>query len=491
MEGMTIPRSPSGTAPYLRVREIARGGMGRVDLVVRREGSFARAYAMKRILVPLADDDEMRSMFLNEARIAGLIRHANVVSVLDVGADDEGPYLVMDFVEGVALSNVLGHRAGRLLPLPFCLEIARQIALGLHAAHELASSSGKSLEVVHRDVSPQNVLVGADGIARVTDFGIVRALDRSNVTRTGVLKGKYGYMSPEQLRFEPLDRRSDLFSLGVVLFEMISGRRLYGEGGADAARRILDEPPPDLGEARQDLPIELVELGFELLAKDRAMRPADARAVARRLEGILASLDAEERRFDVAAYLHEHFGEPLAAQRAMLAEAVADPEGTAAALAPAPAEPPRVTERIEPVHDATTIALDGAADDAETAVQRPPSRAWIAVALGAALVAVAGGALWIASHAETVEERSPSPAGAVAIEPVAPTPSFERGEARDAVPIAGEAPETTTAAEEAAAPSGGPETEAERQTTRRRTKRSRAPAKGGPAGGGVPSWDWE
>jgi serine/threonine-protein kinase len=286
--------SPSS---YVRVCELAAGGMGRVDLALRREGAFQRLYAIKRLQPHLRDDPEFRQMFLEEARLAGLIRHPNVISVLDVGEDDEGPYLVMDFVEGLPLGSflaILGQHE-EVLSVQTCVRIGIQIASGLHAAHEVRGYDGQSLNLVHRDLSPQNVIVGYDGIVRITDFGIAKAGGRSLRTSTGILKGKMAYMSPEQLQFEEPDRRSDLFALGVVLFEMVSGRRLYRNSeGADGARRILHEPPPDVGEIRPEVPASLVELLFRLLAKKREDRPATAAETARRLEEILVELLADE-----------------------------------------------------------------------------------------------------------------------------------------------------------------------------------------------------
>lgn len=286
----------ASSASHVTVREIARGGMGVVELVLRREGSFERLHALKRLLPALRSDPSVRRMFLDEARVAGLLRHPNVVSVLDVGEDERGPYLVMDYVDGISLARLIADTpAGDLIPLGVCLSLLRQIAEGLHAAHELCDHAGAPLELVHRDVSPQNVLVGYDGVARVTDFGIAKALGRSGGTTVGLLKGKAGYLSPEQLRFERLDRRSDLFSLGVVAYELLSGRRLYdGDELSDIAQRILREPPPDLAEVRGDVPDELVGLLFDLLSKDPAHRPATAAEVARALEVIERELPPGE-----------------------------------------------------------------------------------------------------------------------------------------------------------------------------------------------------
>jgi serine/threonine-protein kinase len=299
--------------------------MGRVDVVVRRDGPFARLFAQKRLRPHLVDDEAVRRMFLDEGRIAGLVRHPNVVSVLDVGEDDAGPYLVMDFVEGVSLAELVARVAarGERVPIAVALRVALQVAEGLHAVHELRGADGELLQLVHRDVSPQNVLLGFDGIARVTDFGIAKALGRATRTTTGVLKGKMGYLAPERLRFEEPDRRADLFSFGVVLFELLAGRRLYDSSDdVDGPRRILHEPPPDLADERDDAPPELVELLFELLAKDPCARPADAGLVAARLEQMLASAVALDGPSDVGPYVARLFAPEWAALRERLSQAL-------------------------------------------------------------------------------------------------------------------------------------------------------------------------
>jgi serine/threonine-protein kinase len=279
-----------------RIRDLASGGMGSVELVVAQDGAFARAYARKRLLPKLAANGEAVALFLEEGRVAGLVRHANVVSVIDAGEDDAGPYLLMELVDGLPLAEVV-RRSGVGLPVQIAVEIARQVAEGLHAAHELTTPGGGAMELVHRDLSPSNVLVGFDGIARVTDFGVARARGRE-FTSPGALVGKRSYMAPEQRRGIALDRRADLFSLGIVLIEMLRGEPL----GRDP-----EECPPDPGDDRDDLPAELVALCFELTAMDQDARPATARAVASRLSQIHASLRSEEDPVDLGELMRTTF----------------------------------------------------------------------------------------------------------------------------------------------------------------------------------------
>jgi serine/threonine-protein kinase len=297
--------------------------MGYVELVFRREQRFERLYARKRLHPQFRADPAFRAMFMDEARLAGLVRHPNVVAVQDLGEDEEGPFLIMDYVEGLPVARLIARATerGESVPAQVAVRIAVGAALGLHAAHEAVGPDGAPLGLVHRDVSPQNILVGFDGVVRVTDFGIAKAMGNAMHTTTGVLKGNVGYLSPEQLRFETPDRRADLFSLGVVLYELLAGRRLYAAAAGDGPRRILNEAPPDIGEVRSDLPPALCELLIELLSKDRALRPPTALEVARRLEAVLAALVEEEGPSELDEHLAARFGDERAAQRARVDEA--------------------------------------------------------------------------------------------------------------------------------------------------------------------------
>ncbi len=308
---------------YTFVAAIAQGGMGYVELCCRREGRFVRWAARKRLHTQLRSDPVFRTMFMDEARVAGLVRHPNVVSVSDVGEDADGPYLIMDYVEGVSLSRLFrqARRDRRHVPLQVAVRICKDAAIGLHAAHEVRAEDGSPLNLVHRDVSPQNVLIGFDGSVRVTDFGIAKALGNANQTIAGVLKGNMGYLSPEQLRFEEPDRRSDLFSLGVTMYELLSGERLYSnKAGFEGTRRILSEPPPDIGAVRPEVPEALANLLLEMLSKTTTRRPATALEVAARLDGILATLLAAEGPMPVADYMERHFAAARDRHRALLIE---------------------------------------------------------------------------------------------------------------------------------------------------------------------------
>lgn len=270
---------------YRRLRDLASGGMGVVELVVREEGAFQRLQARKRLHRRYLGDAELERMFVEEARLAASIRHPNVVSVHDMGADEDGPFLIMDYVHGVALSTLI--KTAESLPEALVLRILRDVARGLSAAHEARAPNGDPLCIVHRDVTPQNILLSFDDHVMLTDFGIAKA-SLSPKTSTGLLKGKSGYFAPEQLDFFPATPKTDLFALGIVAWEAFAGRRLYRrDTPLETARAIKSEAPPDLYDVRPELSPETSLLVLELLAKTPEERPASAAEVVARCDELL------------------------------------------------------------------------------------------------------------------------------------------------------------------------------------------------------------
>jgi len=210
--------------------EIGSGGMASVHLGKLRSASgFTRLVAIKRMHAELAKSPEFVAMFFQEARLIGRIQHPNVVAALDCVAVDSSAILVMEYVHGVSLNQLM--RKPIAAPPAVSSAILVGAAIGLHAAHEAVDEHGVNLGIVHRDVSPHNILVGVDGLARVLDFGIAKAAERVHHTRTGEVKGKIGYMAPEQLFGESVSREADVYSLGVVMWELVTGRRLYANAG--------------------------------------------------------------------------------------------------------------------------------------------------------------------------------------------------------------------------------------------------------------------
>jgi eukaryotic-like serine/threonine-protein kinase len=241
---------------YEALHRLASGGMASVYLGrTRGPGGFERLVAIKVMHEHIAHDPEFSGMFLDEARLAARIRHPNVVPTLDVA--EGGHYIVMEYVEGASLHAILRRfaQAGQRLPLPAALRIFVDTLSGLHAAHELTDHGGKALNIVHRDVSPHNILVGVDGQSRITDFGIAYAESRITSTRGGELKGKLPYMAPEQLEDRGVDRRTDVYAAGCVLWEMLVGRRLFtGSSEAAIACAILAGPQHSPRQEGADVP---------------------------------------------------------------------------------------------------------------------------------------------------------------------------------------------------------------------------------------------
>ena len=279
---------------YELLFRFAAGGMAEVFVARQRgEGGFLRPVAIKRMLPALAEEPKFVEMFLDEARLAAHVTSPYVVSTLDCGKDEEGsPYIVMELVVGVSLSQALRAAAEKRkhVPHPVIAEILAQTAIGLYDAHHARTPTGQELRIVHRDVSPQNVLLGVDGRARLTDFGVARALERVTRTATGEVKGKLSYFSPEQAKMEPLDQRSDIFALGIVAWEALALERLFSrESPMAALTAILHERIADPREHNPDIPEKLVKVVMRALERDVDKRPATARVFAEELRAAVGT----------------------------------------------------------------------------------------------------------------------------------------------------------------------------------------------------------
>ncbi len=271
--------------------EVAAGGMATVHLGrLLGPAGITRVVAIKRMHAHIARDPAARRMFLDEARLAYRIRHPNVVSTLDVVEHDSEVSLVLEYVAGETLAKLLEAfaAAGERMPPPVLSSIVNGALLGLHAAHQVEDERGEPLNVIHRDISPQNLIVGTDGVTRVLDFGIAKAQGRVQETTGIAVRGKLRYLSPEQIRRAPLDRRVDLFAAGVVLWEALTGRRLFdADDIAGVLDAVLHAPIPPPSSVTPALPLALDQLVLRALARDPAQRPATAQAFAEELEAIL------------------------------------------------------------------------------------------------------------------------------------------------------------------------------------------------------------
>ena len=268
--------------------EIASGGMATVHLGrLSGPAGFARTVAVKRLHPQYAKDPDFRSMFLDEARLAARIRHPNVVPTLDIVETDGEIFLVMEYVQGASLSRLLRAALGnQALPDPWLIAtIVSGVLHGLHAAHEACSEAGEPLEIVHRDVSPQNVLVGVDGTPRLLDFGVAKAVGRLQSTREGQVKGKFACMAPEQIYGRGVTRCADVYAAGVVAWEALTGQRLFkADNDGALVHAVLHDPVPPPSEIAPDLPKELDGIVMRALSRDPLMRYPTARDMALELE---------------------------------------------------------------------------------------------------------------------------------------------------------------------------------------------------------------
>ena len=306
---------------YTLGERIAAGGMATVHLG-QLDGSagFSRTVAIKRLHPHLCEDPAFTGAFADEARLAARIRHPNVVPTLDVVRTEGELLIVMEYVDGDSLSSLIRKTGKERIPLPIVVAVISEMLHGLHSAHEAKSETGQPLDIVHRDVSPQNLLVGADGVSRLVDFGIARASAKNRQATTGEndLKGKLAYMAPEQIRREPVTRRTDIYATGIVLWELLTGDRLFNcDNEAATMEKILVgwvQPPRSLV---PDLPDVLQDITLRALDPDPNNRFETAREMAVALEDALGRALGRE----VGAWVERTATETLTTRRALIAKA--------------------------------------------------------------------------------------------------------------------------------------------------------------------------
>lgn len=315
---------PERVGRYELLLPLGTGGMATVFLARSRGvGGFERDVALKLLHAHLRADEESKMHLLEEAKLAARIRHPNVVPVLEVDEDPYGLYLVMEYVEGETLSGLLqaARKAKETLPQRLVARILIDALAGLHAAHELRDESGKPLGLVHRDFSPQNILIGIDGTSRLADFGVAKAAGRAVRTKTGLTKGKVAYMSPEQARGQDVDRRCDVWAAGVVAWELVSGQRLYDKKDEVATiLSVVTEEPPLLGTVVPNVNERLEESIASALTMEVEDRCPDAAELRRLLESAwnetCGIADAQE----VGEFVVRVLSQKLEKRRARIAE---------------------------------------------------------------------------------------------------------------------------------------------------------------------------
>ncbi len=300
---------------YVIIERIAVGGMGEV-FVARQQGvgNFRRIVVLKKLLPDVEGSDDAARRMLDEARIHGALVHEHVVTVLEVGTEGQLPWIALEYVHGDN-AGALRARAARLdrdMPLLVVGRIVADCARGLQHAHDAHDVDGRPLHIIHRDIAPKNLFVRVDGVSKVGDFGVARADDRLTRTATGALAGTLSYMSPEQLSHQPLTPASDQFALGIVLWELLAGRRLFqGDGPAATIEKILHGRVKPPSQARPDVPPALDAIALRMLERDPARRFADCAAVAAALEAAFPGVSAADARAAVAAFVEDVAGHDL------------------------------------------------------------------------------------------------------------------------------------------------------------------------------------
>ena len=370
---------------YETLFRIAAGGMAEVYTArILGEGGFQKVVALKRMLPTLAEDDRFVTMFLDEGRVAAHISSPNVVQTLDLGrAEDDSLYLVMELVVGVPLGRLVREvvQSKQHVDLDIAVEILAQAASGLHDAHEATTPMGDPLHIVHRDVSPQNILVDRGGRTRITDFGVARAMLRHSQTQTGELKGKMAYFAPEQAIGGTVDRRCDVFALGIVAWEVVSGRRLFrSENPLHTLQKITVDPIPTIDAYRPDAPAALSACIAKALQRDPADRFQTGREFAAALR---AAVPAHARSAQVGDYVRLHGGASLDALE----------NGLKLALSGAAVETPEEDRGDERTPVSTSAIVSSMAASVPTApTEAGRSRApWIALGVTAVIASLALG----------------------------------------------------------------------------------------------------
>jgi len=405
MPTITVVSLPAKIGRYQIVGRLATGGMAEVLLgKLLGPSGFERPVVVKRILAHLAQQSEFVEMFLDEARMQAAIHHPNVVQVHELGHEDGELFMVMEYLEGETTSGLMRRLTAmnETLDLAIATHLVAEVCAGLHAAHELTDAHGSALALVHRDVSPQNIFVTYSGQVKLIDFGVAKATDRVARTDPGQMKGKVDYMSPEQCRGEELDRRSDIFSAGIVLYELTTGRRLFKRASALMTLKAIAEKrvkPPSA--FVPGYPAELDAICMRALQPNRDDRYATAHEMRRDLLAVIRKLHLEDLPGDaLAALMQRLFADRRLEKKELLRRVQAGSHITRLPVA-----------ETDPAIEIPVIAFDDRTSDASALEPRRRRRGGLATLLIAILVlAGVAGALAFAGGAGNAIVVAPSPA---------------------------------------------------------------------------------
>ncbi len=319
---------PAKFGKYTLIRHLATGGMAELYLSLQRSISgFEKLIVIKKILPRYAADREFIDMFLDEARIAATLNHPNIVQIFDVGSVGKDYFIAMEFIHGEDLRNIVGamrKKKMRSFPLEHAVSIIMGVCKGLSFAHDHRGLTGDALNIVHRDISPQNILVTFNGEVKVVDFGIARAMAKDagiETEKSGALRGKFPYMSPEQIKGLNLDMRSDIFSVGIVLFELTTGRRLFkGKNELETLSKIVDNEYPKPSSVTSNYPRDLEEIVLTALQKDRDLRYSTALTMQQELEDFARNHKIKVSTIELGKFMEDLFYEKIQQEREALKE---------------------------------------------------------------------------------------------------------------------------------------------------------------------------
>src|SRR5580698_9065677 len=308
---MSVLKKPVPFGKYYLLERINVGGMAEVfkAKTFGVEG-FERLLAVKRILPNIAEDEEFITMFIDEAKIAVQLQHANIAQIFDLGKVDESYFIALEYVNGRDLRSIFDRMRsrGEALPIALACYVMMQVCEGLDYAHNKRDGQGRELHLIHRDISPQNVLIGYEGEVKLIDFGIAKAAGKASTTQAGILKGKFGYMSPEQVRGLPIDKRSDIFAVGIVLYELLTGERLFvGETDFSTLEKVRNVEIVPPSSYNQKIPQELERLMMKALARDPEDRYSNAIDLHDDLQSFLYSIGEFYSRKDLASFMKKTF----------------------------------------------------------------------------------------------------------------------------------------------------------------------------------------
>lgn len=400
---------------YQLLAAVGEGGMGRV-WAARQVGSpLQRLVAVKTAISGHSQTPEFQRLFMDEARIASLIHHPNVCGVYELGEESGTLYLVMEWCDGASLRQVMDKLPGGRMDLPVAARIVANVAAGLHAAHELEDSDGTKLRVVHRDVSPQNILISKNGNVKVADFGVAKAQGQLHrPTETGEMKGKLAYMAPEQVTAKDIDHRADIFALGCVLYELTTGRRPFqGEGALSTLYQLLEQAVALPDEVCPGFPAELSVIVLKALAKDADARFQTAEDLRVALEGWIASSGSKANEREITGLLRTTLGDEIDQKSRSINE-------SAAKLKERPSDRPDSNEPGS--HSNSVTAPEGRHREGASTVDRgvatagirEKSSSWL-LPVGAGLAVLALVIVLAKGTLGTVEPVAPAPAPAASV----------------------------------------------------------------------------